>query len=108
VLLNQPTCRLNVEANWGAECWQVKSKADQMQSRLEDALAAKNQEMDRLMKELDRERTKGPSMMMESLVSKLKVQLAGKDKKLSQLKEAIRQVGTDPRASDGSDSSARR
>ena len=63
-----------------------------MQSRLEDALAAKGQEMDRLMKELDRERTKGPSMMMESLVSKLKVQLTGKDKKLSQLKEAIRQV----------------
>jgi chromosome segregation ATPase len=70
----------------------VKSKAEQMQSRLEEALAAKGHEMERLMKELDRERTKGPSMMIESLVSKLKVQLTGKDKKLSQLKEAIRQL----------------
>lgn len=60
--------------------------------RLEEAVKVKTEELERLQRELEREQTRGPSQVMESLVSKLKGQMQQKDKKLGQLKEAIKQL----------------
>ena len=47
-------------------------------------------EIARMFEEVDREKSKGPSRVVETLVSRLKAQMAEKDKRLAQLKEAIK------------------
>ncbi|KAK3238116.1 hypothetical protein CYMTET_51864 [Cymbomonas tetramitiformis] len=71
---------------------QAGAKYDLLQARLEEQVRSKEAEIERLVQEIEREKVRGPSKIMESLVAKLKTQLNGKDKRLAQLKEAIKQL----------------
>jgi centrosomal protein CEP290 len=59
---------------------------------LQEQLQQSQGEMERVVAEVERERARGPSRVLETLAARLKTQLLQKDKRLGQLKEAIKEL----------------
>ena len=62
------------------------------EARLAEEAEQRAGEMQRVAADARRDVARGPSRVLETLVSRLKTQLAQKDKRLAQLKEAIKEL----------------
>ena len=69
---------------------QSDAKFEIMQTRLSEDLRTAEQSLQRLSVEMDKEKAKGTSKVMAITVARLKSQLSSKDKRLLQLKDAIK------------------
>ena len=71
---------------------QQRARHEVTEARLAEEAEQRAGEMRRVMADADRDKARGPSRVLETLVSRLKTQLAQKDKRLAQLKEAIKEL----------------
>lgn len=71
---------------------QQRARHDVAEARLQEQVQQSLGEMERVAAEVERERARGPSRVLETLVARLKTQLSQKDKRLGQLKEAIKEL----------------
>ena len=69
---------------------QQRARHEAAEAQLAERAEVQQGEITRMFEEVDREKLKGPSRVVETLVSRLKAQMAEKDKRLVQLKEAIK------------------
>ena len=69
---------------------QQRARHEAAEAQLAERAEIQQGEIARMFEEVDREKSKGPSRVVETLVSRLKAQMAEKDKRLAQLKEAIK------------------
>ena len=69
---------------------QQRARHEAAEAQLAERAEVQQGEIARMFEEVDREKSKGPSRVVETLVSRLKAQMAEKDKRLAQLKEAIK------------------
>ena len=69
---------------------QAEAKLGLVEGRLSEELRQGKADLEAARRELERERVRGPSKVTEALVARLKAQLQSKDRRLEQLREAIK------------------
>ena len=69
---------------------QAEAKFGLVEGRLSEELRQGKADLEAARRELERERVRGPSKVTEALVARLKAQLQSKDRRLEQLREAIK------------------
>ena len=67
----------------------LRCQCESSEAALQERISTKAAELEACRREVEIERSRGPSRAMESLVQRLRLQLASKDRKLGQLKVAV-------------------
>lgn len=76
----------------GNEKETLQAKYEVLEGRMAEQIAFKNGEIQRLISEIELEKARAPSKAMEATISKLRLQLGSKDRRMEQLRGAIKEL----------------